>query len=911
MAEIPYLVKDLALILMVAGIVTLIFKRLKQPLVLGYIVAGFLVSPHMPYTMSVMDETDIQTWADIGVIFTLFSLGLDFSFKKIVKMGASPIIACIVIVFSMMMLGISVGHSFGWGRMDCIFLGGMLAMSSTTIIYKAFDDMGLRQQKFASMVMSVLILEDILAIVMMVMLSAIAGGNNPDGEQMFASVLRIGFFLVLWFIVGIFAIPLFLRSVRKFINGETLLIVSLGLCCGMAVLSTKVGFSSAFGAFVMGSILAETIEAEKIIKLVEPVKNLFGAIFFVSVGMLVDPNILVEYAVPILALVAAILIGQATLGTFGFMLGGESLKSAMRCGFSMAQIGEFSFIIASLGLSLGVISNFLYPVVVAVSVITTFLTPYMIRLAQPSYQLMEKHLPSKFINILNHFAMSRPSTQQQSKWKSLIRQMVINTVAYSILSAAAIAMMFTFVLPLIRNMLPGWNLHWYANAITGQATLGTFGFMLGGESLKSAMRCGFSMAQIGEFSFIIASLGLSLGVISNFLYPVVVAVSVITTFLTPYMIRLAQPSYQLMEKHLPSKFINILNHFAMSRPSTQQQSKWKSLIRQMVINTVAYSILSAAAIAMMFTFVLPLIRNMLPGWNLHWYANAITGLLTIVLISPFLRAIVMKKNHSPEWKRLWVESSINRIPLLFTIFVRYVIALGFIFYIINYLSRFTNALMVCIGAVIVLLMLGSRRIKKRSIVMERLFLHNLRSRDIAAQVNGEKRPLYEGHLLDRDIHISEIEVPEDSIWCGKSLKELHLRQRFGIDMSSIRRGSQRLNIPNGDTMIFPGDKLQIIGNDDQVHKFAQALTTELAPEDLEIEKREMKLRQLIISGGSEFLGKTLEESGIRNKYNCMVVGLEEGQENLTHILPSRVFEKGDIIWLVGEEADLQKIQEKS
>ena len=753
MAEIPFLVKDLALILMVAGVVTLIFKRLKQPLVLGYIVAGFLVSPHMPYTVSVMDETDIQTWADIGVIFTLFSLGLDFSFKKIVKMGASPVIACIVIVFCMMMLGISVGHGFGWDRMDCIFLGGMLAMSSTTIIYKAFDDMGLRQQKFASMVMSVLILEDILAIVMMVMLSAIAGGSNPDGEQMISSVLRIGFFLVLWFIVGIFAIPLFLRSVRKLINGETLLVVSLGLCCGMAVLSTKVGFSSAFGAFVMGSILAETIEAEKIIKLVEPVKNLFGAIFFVSVGMLVDPKILVEYAVPILALVGTILVGQAIFGTFGFMLGGESLKSAMRCGFSMAQIGEFSFIIASLGLSLGVISNFLYPVVVAVSVITTFLTPYMIRLALPSYQMMEKHLPCKFINILNHFAMSHPSTQQQSKWKSLIRQMAINTIAYSILSAATIAMMFTFVLPLMRNLLP--------------------------------------------------------------------------------------------------------------------------------------------------------------GWQLHWYANALTGLLTVVLISPFLRAIVMKKNHSPEWKRLWVESSINRIPLLFTIVVRYIIALAFIFYIINYLSRFTNALIVCIGAVVVLLMVASRRIKKRSIVMERLFIHNLRSRDIAAQVNGEKRPLYAGHLLDRDIHISEIEVPEDSTWCGKSLKELHLRERFGIDMSSIRRGSQRLNIPNGDTVIFPGDKLQIIGNDDQIHKFSQTLTSELAPEDVDIEKREMKLRQLIISGGSEFLGKTLIESGIRDKYNCMVVGLEEGRENLTRVLPTRVFEKGDIIWLVGEEADLQKIQKKS
>lgn len=753
MAEIPFLVKDLALILMVAGIVTIIFKKLKQPLVLGYIVAGFLVSPHMPYTMSVIDETDIKTWADIGVIFTLFSLGLDFSFKKIVKMGASPIIATVVIVFFMMMLGISIGHGFGWSKMDCIFLGGMLAMSSTTIIYKAFDDMGLRQQKFAGMVMSVLILEDILAIVMMVMLSAIAVGNNPDGEQMIGSVIKIAFFLVLWFIVGIFAIPLFLRSVRKLINNETLLIVALGLCCGMAVLSTKVGFSSAFGAFVMGSILAETIEAEKIIKLVEPVKNLFGAIFFVSVGMLVDPKILIEYAIPILALVGSILIGQAIFGTFGFMLGGESLKSAMRCGFSMAQIGEFSFIIASLGLSLGVISNYLYPVVVAVSVITTFLTPYMIRLATPTYQVMEKHLPKRLINILNHFAMSHPSTTQQSKWKSLLRQMLINTVAYSILTAAVIALMFTFVLPFTRSLFP--------------------------------------------------------------------------------------------------------------------------------------------------------------GWKLHWYANAITGILTLVLIAPFLRAIIMKKNHSNEWKRLWVESSINRIPLLFTIVVRFVIALAFIFYICNYLTRFTDALMIIIGIAVVSLMIASRWTKKRSIKMERLFIHNLRSRDIMAQVNGEKKPLYEGHLLDRDIHISDFDVPEDSSWGGKTLKELHLRERFGVDMSSIMRGSQRLNIPNGDTVIFPGDKLQVIGNDDQLQKFATALSTDLIPEDLEIEKREMKLRQLIISGKSEFCGKSLLESGIRDKYNCMVVGLEEGQENLTKIAPTRTFEKGDILWIVGEESDLQKIMERA
>lgn len=444
MGELPHLVKDLALILVVAGIVTIVFKKLKQPLVLGYVVAGFLVSPHMPYIMSVADRADISTWGDIGVMFLLFSLGLDFSFKKILKMGASPIISTCSIVFCMMMLGIVTGHLFGWSRMDSIFLGGMLAMSSTTIIYKAFDDLGLRQQRFAGLVMSVLILEDILAIVMMVMLSAIANGSNPDGGQMIGSLMKIGFFLILWFVVGIFLIPLMLRSMRKFINNETLLIVALGLCCAMAVLSTKVGFSSAFGAFVMGSILAETIEAERIIKVVEPVKNLFGAVFFVSVGMLVDPAILVEYSWPIVTLVLVIIIGQVIFGSLSFLIGGQSLKSAMQCGFSMAQIGEFSFIIASLGLSLGVIGKFLYPVVVAVSVITTFLTPYMIRMATPAYGMLERRLPKKWIMAMNNLTLAKQTTQPEAKWRTLIKQMVRITVIYSILSGASIALMFTF-----------------------------------------------------------------------------------------------------------------------------------------------------------------------------------------------------------------------------------------------------------------------------------------------------------------------------------------------------------------------------------------------------------------------------------------------------------------------------------
>ena len=309
------MIQALALILIVAAIITLIFKKLKQPLVLGYIVAGFLVSPHMPYIFSVVEKENIHEWADIGVMFLLFSLGLDFSFKKIVKMGAAPVIAAITIVTCMMMLGYTVGNLCSWSHIDCIFLGGMLAMSSTTIIYKAFDDLELRQQRFASLVMSVLILEDILAIVMMVMLAAIASGGNPDSSEMIYSVLKIAFFLILWFVVGIFAIPLFLKKVRTLMSTETLLIVSLGLCCLMAVVSTQAGFSSAFGAFVMGSILAETIEAEKIEKVIEPVKNLFGAIFFVSVGMLVDPNVLTEYALPIVIIVLTILIGQAIFGT--------------------------------------------------------------------------------------------------------------------------------------------------------------------------------------------------------------------------------------------------------------------------------------------------------------------------------------------------------------------------------------------------------------------------------------------------------------------------------------------------------------------------------------------------------------------------------------------------------------------
>lgn len=747
MAEIPSLVQDLALILVVAGIVTLIFKKLKQPLVLGYIVAGFLVSPHWFESMSVVDEQNVHTWADIGVMFLLFSLGLDFSFKKILKMGTAPVIAALTIVFSMMLAGVCVGELFGWSQMNCVFLGGMLAMSSTTIIYKAFDDLALRQQNFASLVMSVLILEDILAIVMMVMLSAIAKGDSPDGTQMLSSILSIGFFLVLWFVVGLFFIPTFLRRMRPLMNNETLLIVSLGLCCFMAVLSTKVGFSSAFGAFVMGSILAETIEAEKIERLIEPVKNLFGAVFFVSVGMLVDPVILIEYAIPAIVIILTIVLGQSTLGTLGYLLSGQSLKTAIRCGFSMAQIGEFAFIIASLGLSLGVISNFLYPVVVAVSVITTFLTPYMIKSAIPVYNYLEGHLPKIWIKRLNRVQTITPS-------------------------------------------------------------------------------------------------------------------------------------------------------------SSHTDGNWHKLLSAMCINTVVYSILCAAVIVLMFTFAAPFMESILPDpWD-----NALCGLLTVTLLSPFLRAIIMKKNKSEEFKALWIESQHNRLPLIFTIIVRVVIAMAFVFYICNHLFNFSHALVASIALVAIIGMILSRRLQRQSIRLERMFIQNLRSRDIAARASGKRRPLFEGHLLDHDIHISSITIPDESLWAGKSLKELRLGNRFGIHVSSILRGSRRINIPAGDDIIFPGDTLNVIGNDNQLTTLNAAMNQELFPEQLDIEKHDMKLDRIIINQSSAFLDKSLIESGIRDKFNCMAIGLEEDGENLMPIRPYYRFKVGDILWIVGEEPDVRRIK---
>lgn len=454
MVQLPPLITDLAIILLCAGVMTLIFKRLKQPLVLGYIVAGFIASPYFEFTPSVTDINSIKIWADIGVIFLLFSLGLEFSFKKLLKIGSTPIISATVSLTGMMVVGLILGSLFGWGIMDSIYLGGGLAIASTSIIVKSFDDLGVRKQRFAGLVFSVLILEDIIAIVLMLLFSTMAASKQFEGMEMLRSMLKLIFFLILWFVVGIYLIPSILKRVRRWISDEMLLIVSLSMCFGMVVFADKAGFSAAFGAFVMGSILAETIEAERIERLVRPIKDLFGAIFFVSVGMMIDPAILATYWLPIVIITLSVLIARSLFSTLGFVLGGQPLQISVKCGFSLAQVGEFAFILASLGVSLGAISPFLYPIIVSVSVITTFFTPYMMRMSEPASRWLELRMPVKWQAWLKRYSVSFNTVNNESKWRIIVLDMLKVVAIYTVLNIALSLVSFNFLSPLLQKLMP-------------------------------------------------------------------------------------------------------------------------------------------------------------------------------------------------------------------------------------------------------------------------------------------------------------------------------------------------------------------------------------------------------------------------------------------------------------------------
>ena len=746
MSELEPLIADLALILICAGAMTLLFKRLKQPVVLGYIVAGFIASPNMPYMPSVSDMEGIHLWSEIGVIFLLFALGLEFSFKKILKMCTAPIIAACTIILAMMLVGAFTGHAFGWKQMDCIYLGGMLAMSSTTIIFKAFDDMGLRQQRFASLVLSVLIIEDILAIVLMVMLSTLAVSKEFEGTQMLMSILKLVFFLILWFVVGIYLIPLLLKKTKSLMSEETLLITALALCFGMVVVASAVGFSAAFGAFIMGSIMAETVEAEKIERLVNPVKDLFGAIFFVSVGMMVDVALIAQHIVPILCIIAAIMLGQTLLSTGGFLLAGQPLKTAMQCSFSLTQIGEFAFILATMGTSLGVTSDFLYPIVVAVSVFTTFTTPYMIRLAEPAYGFLKRILPTSLLSRLERYASQEPD-------------------------------------------------------VVGQT-----------------------------------------------------------------------------------------NH-------------WHAYLKQVGVIILIYSVLCMAIVAVILYFGEPLLARLLA----HPWCEIVTAALAIMVIAPFLRPLMLK-HRGTEFRALWNDNYFNRAPLVAVQLLRFILGAAFVSYILGHTVHWSSTLGIFVVIAVVFMIIFSRRLKKESDILEQTFTENLTQRERHnAQQAG--KPKFMNSLVERDIHLSTFNVPIGIEWGGKTLAELAFGKRYGIQVAGIQRGQQRINIPSGKTLILPGDRLQVIGSDKQLADFGHVMAAMSAESAQQQSPEEMTLRRVVLLDNSPFVGKTIKESGIRDQYQCLVVGVEsEGENELLQPHPMRQLQTGDIIWVVGEEANIKQLE---
>ena len=445
------LITDLGLILMTAGIAVLLFKKLKQPLVLGYLIAGFLAGNNFDFFPTIRDTKSVEVWAEIGIIFLLFSLGLEFSFKKLIKVGGTASITAITQISFMIFLGYFVGQLLDWSKMDSLFLGVILSISSTTIILKSFDELGIKVQRFVGNVIGALIVQDIIAILLMVLLSTIAVSENFSGGELIQSILKLVFFLVLWFLSGIFIIPTVLKKAKHLLTDEMLLIISIALCLLMVILAANVGFSPALGAFIMGSIIAETTQAEHIEHLVKPVKDLFGAVFFVSVGMLIDPHTLVEHAIPVLILSLVTIFGQSISSTIGCLLSGQPLKESVQTGMSLSQIGEFSFIIATLGITLQVTSSFLYPIVVAVSAMTTFSTPYMIKFSGPFSDFLSRKLPRKWLKRIERYSASTQAIKTVNNWKTVINAYLTQVVIHSIIIVAVILLSSRFILPLVKE----------------------------------------------------------------------------------------------------------------------------------------------------------------------------------------------------------------------------------------------------------------------------------------------------------------------------------------------------------------------------------------------------------------------------------------------------------------------------
>lgn len=452
MIHLADLIQDLCIILVTAAAVSLLFKRLNQPVVLGYLIAGVLVGSHFSFFPSVKDTANVTIWAEIGVIFLLFGLGLEFSFKKLAKVGKSASITASVEILFMLGVGYLVGRILGWSNMDSLFLGGILSISSTTIIVRAFEELGLKGQNFVSLVFGALIVEDLIAILLLVLLSSVAVSQTLSGAALISSSFKLGFFMVLWFLLGIYILPILLRRVKNLLSDESILIVSIGLCLLMVIIASSVGFSPALGAFVMGSLFAETREGHRIEKLIHPVKDLFSAVFFVSVGMLIDPAVLRDYSFEIIVITLTTIVGKFFSTMLGALISGRSLKSSVQAGMSLAQIGEFSFIIATLGMTLKVTSHYLYPIAVAVSAITTFTTPYLIKSSPRFYDWLESKLPSTVKSSLAKYQVAMSTVSEKNVFTLIWEEYGVKIVLNTVLTIGITLAMSKLVLPYAQGI---------------------------------------------------------------------------------------------------------------------------------------------------------------------------------------------------------------------------------------------------------------------------------------------------------------------------------------------------------------------------------------------------------------------------------------------------------------------------
>lgn len=774
MAHLPDFISDLALILITAGIVTIIFKWLKQPVVLGYIVAGFLASLHFKQMVEglvknitnassdrvseifnvlpeISDMANVTIWAEIGVIFLLFALGLEFSFKKLMDVGGTASIATLINMGSMIIIGYIIGQLLGWSGMDSIFLGGMLSMSSTTIIIKAFNDMSLQKKKFAGIVFGMLIVEDLAAILMMVLLTTLAVSQHFEGGELMSSLFKLIFFMLIWFLVGIYIIPSLLKKLKNYLNDETLLIVAVGLCLGMVLFASYVGFSAALGAFIMGSILAETIEAKHIEHLVEPLKNLFGAVFFVSVGMMIDPAIISEHAGLVVLFTITVLVGRIIFATIGVLASGQGLKVAIQSGFSLAQIGEFSFIIATLGMSLGVISDMLYPIIVAVSVITTFTTPYLIKGSVPAYEWIEKRVPEK--------------------WNTIIKG--------------------------------------YASA-----------------------------------------------------------------------------NYKAVNK----------------------QTDWNKLLKSIISMVAIYFCVAMAVLMVCSNYITPIIVDYLPDiWG-----KVLAAIITLMLMAPFLRAIMMKKNRSKAFVSLWTNGSkFNRGALISLIALRIILCIILVLMVLIPLFPRATILMVIISLVFVTFVIFFQGFKKQSRKIEARFMENLNLKQMFEEKKAGILPTVANDLLSKEIHVEEIEISQSSPSIGKTLRESNFKQRTGVNIVTIIRGSKKINIPDGNEYLYPFDRIVVVGSDDEIQKFTHSIEERKNSKGAkeEIPQHHISLSQYIIDENSPMIGKSIIELNIREKTECMVIGIDRDGQSIIDFKPTIIFQEGDIVWLAGEKDKLVSFDE--